>query len=304
MTEERITSYDVFRGILLIGMIVFHLLVNLTNITFDQNYFYWVPLGFMLFLGIIIGKFLAGRNKKIITIGIKLAAIFIILNIPNFISKNFTLTQLIIGDQKIFSFEILLPMSILTFISIGLNKFIKTYKTALITGIALLSIITYLYLINIYSYNLSFIIYGIVGYFIGKNLDLDSISKNLYNRIFLKVSIIALIPFFIINHTGIIEILVITQVLAFYFITAKIFNKNKLLTVLGKHSLFLYVFHIVIIKIVSIFYKTPSTLQLAIIIPLLLLTCYITANFSESRIGRKILDYPLLKKAKSPFLKN
>lgn len=251
MKEARITSYDAFRGLLLIGMVVFHLLVNLSDIKFDQNYFYWVPLGFMLFLGVILGKFLDGKNKKVITLGIKLAAIFLILNIPNFISKSYTPAQLIIGDQQIFSFEILLPMSLATFVSISLNKFIKNCKTALIASLALLSALTYLYLINVYSYNLSFLIYGIIGYFIGKNLDLDNISKKISNKIFPVVIFASLAPFLAINSAGIIEILIVLQVLALYFLTAKLFNKNKLLIVLGKHSLFLYVFHIVLIKIAS-----------------------------------------------------
>ncbi|MEK7085942.1 MAG: hypothetical protein AAB953_02920 [Patescibacteria group bacterium] len=287
MRGERITSYDAFRGLLLVGMVIFHLIVNLSNLEFNQNYFYWVPLGFMLFLGIILAKFLDGKNKKIITLGIKLLAIFLILNIPNFISKNYTPSQLIIGDQKIFSFEILLPMSIATFASIGLNKFIKTHKIALITSIILLSILTYLYLTNIHSYNLSFLIYGIIGYLIGKNLDLDNISKNISKKTFLIVILASIIPFFTINSAEIIEILIILQVLALYFLTAKIFNKNKFLIVLGKHSLFLYIFHIVVIKIALFYYKIQSIIPLIVIIPLFLLACFTIANFFEKR---NILD--------------
>ncbi|MFA4891006.1 MAG: heparan-alpha-glucosaminide N-acetyltransferase domain-containing protein [Candidatus Gracilibacteria bacterium] len=283
MKGERITSYDVFRGLLLVGMVIFHLIVNLSNLEFDQNYFYWVPLGFMLFLGVILGKFLGGKSKKIVILGIKLAAIFLILNIPNFISKDYTPAQLIIGDQRIISFEILLPMSIMTFISIGLNKIVKNYKTALITSLALLSALTYLYLINIYSYNLSFLIYGIIGYLIGKNLDLDNISKKISNKTFIVVILAALIPFLVIGHAGIVEILIILQVLALYFLTAKIFDKNKFLTVLGKHSLFLYIFHVVLIKTASYFYKIQSIVPLIIIIPLVLFICFMVANFSEKR---------------------
>ncbi|MFA6992038.1 MAG: hypothetical protein WC269_02010 [Candidatus Gracilibacteria bacterium] len=253
MKKDRVTSYDSFRGLLLAGMVIFHIIVNLSDLKFDQNYFYWVPLGFMLFLGVILGKFLDGKNEKVITLGIKLAAIFLILNIPNFISKNYTPSQLIIGDQKIFSFEILLPMSIATFISIGLNKFVKTHKSALIVSLALLSILTYLYLINIYSYNLSFLIYGIIGYLIGKNLDLDTMSKKISKKTFLLVILALLVPFFVINYAGIVEVLIILQVLALYFFTAKIFDKNKFLIILGKNSLFLYVFHIVLIRIISSF---------------------------------------------------
>lgn len=251
MSEKRITSYDAFRGLLLIGMVIFHVLVNLTQLEFNQNYFYIVPLGFILFLGIILGRFLAGKNKKTISLGIKLAMIFLILNIPNFTSKNFTATQFILGDQKIFSFEILLPMSMVTLSSLGLNKFIKKRNAAIFTSLALLLILTYLYSINIYFYNLSFLIYGIVGYFIGRNTDLDKLSKKLSWKAFTIIIISSLAPFFAINHFGNVEVLVIFQTLALYLLTAKIFSKNNLLIILGKHSLFLYILHIVLIKIIS-----------------------------------------------------
>jgi uncharacterized membrane protein YcfT len=253
MQKERITSYDAFRGLLLVGMVIFHVIVNLTNIEFNQNLFYWVPLGFMLFLGVILGKFLDGKNKKIIILGLKLAAIFLILNIPNFVFKNYTPAQLIIGDQKTFSFEILLPMSIATFASVGLNKLVKTHKTALITTLCLISILTYLYFINIYSYNLSFLIYGIIGYLIGKNLNLDNLSKTLSKSTFAVIILASIIPLFIIDRAGIVESIIILQVLALYFITAKIFDKNKLLILIGKYSLVIYVSHIILIKIASLY---------------------------------------------------
>ncbi|MCK9186264.1 hypothetical protein M0P48_02385 [Candidatus Gracilibacteria bacterium] len=283
MQRERITSYDAFRGLLLVGMVIFHIVVNFSNIAFDQNFFYWVPLGFMLFLGVIIGKFLDGKTKKIIILALKLLGIFLILNIPNFILKNYTPAQLMIGNNQIFSFEILLPMSVLSFLSLGLNKFVKTRKTALILSIILLAILTYLYTINIYSYNLSFIIYGIIGYFLGKNLDIDDISKKISNKIFPIIIFMSLAPFFIINYTGILEILIISQVLAMYFIIAKIFSKNNFLIILGTHSLSLYVLHIVIIKIISLFYKTASIPALIILIPISLFACFIIAKFTQKK---------------------
>lgn len=256
MKEERITSYDVFRGLLLIGMVVFHLVVNLSDIKFDQNYFYLVPLGFMLFLGVILGRFLGGRSKKVMVLGAKLAVIFIVFNIPNFISKDYTPAQLVIGDQGIFSFEILLPMSIMAFVSIGLDRFVKGRVTAVILSGALLFILTYLHVVGVYSYNLSFLIYGVVGYLIGGNLDLDGIARRMSGWAFLGVIGASLVPFLAIGRFGIVEILVILQVLALYFLTAEVFGKNKFLILLGKNSLALYVLHIVLIRIVvSLFFR-------------------------------------------------
>jgi len=254
MKKERITSYDVFRGLLLVGMVVFHLAVNLSDIKFDQNYFYLVPLGFMLFLGVILGRFLGGRSKKVMILGAKLAVIFIVFNIPNFISKNYTPAQFVIGDQGIFSFEILLPMSAMAFASIGLSRLAKGRLAAVVLVLALLSVLTYLYVIDVYSYNLSFLIYGAVGYLIGKNLDLDGIARMMSGWAFLVVILASLAPFLAIGRFGIVEILVVLQVLALYFLAARVFGENKFLILLGKNSLVLYVLHIVLIRIVALLF--------------------------------------------------
>lgn len=283
MTKERITSYDSFRGVLLVGMIIFHLTVNLSSLVFNQNYFYWVPLGFMFFLGVVLGQFLSDRPKKVIMLGIKLALIFSILNIPNFIYKNYTISQFLIGDQKTFSFEILLPMSVTIFSSILVNKYVKTTKTALITSAILALILTYLYAINFYSYNLSFLIYGIIGVMLGKNINLDNLSKKIQKITILPVVLVSVAPFFILNLTGILEILIILQVMAIYLIAGKILAKSNFLILLGKHSLLLYVSHIIIIKIISDFYKTASGGQLLLIIPIFLTLCFLTAKFLEKK---------------------
>jgi len=256
MKSERITSYDAFRGVLLVAMVVFHLVVNLTGLKFDQNYFYWVPAGFTLFLGVILGRFLVGKTRKTAILGAKLLGIFLVLNVPNFIGKDYTLMQLTLGDQKVFSFEILLPMSIATFVSIFLWKLVpprwaggvRAHRAEIIFGAMLILLLTYLHAIGFYSYNLSFLIYGIIGCLIGKSLDLDAISGKMSAWAFLVVILVAATAFFVVGKVGIIESAILLQVLVLYLLTAKIFGKNRILTVLGRQSLILYVLHIVAIK--------------------------------------------------------
>ncbi|MFA5855127.1 MAG: hypothetical protein WC846_02470 [Candidatus Gracilibacteria bacterium] len=249
MKAERITSYDAFRGVLLVAMVVFHVIVNLTNLKFDQNYFYWVPAGFMLFLGVILGRFLRGKDRKTVMLGVKLMGIFLVLNIPNFIEKDYTLMQLILGDQKVFSFEILLPMSIATFVSILLWKSVKGRGAEIALGLVLVFLLTYLHAVGFYSYNLWFLIYGIIGCLIGGSLDLDALSEKMSAGAFLVVVLMAIVPVFVVGSWGITESIIILQVLALYFLTAKMFGKNRVLIVLGRQSLALYVLHIVLIKI-------------------------------------------------------
>jgi len=160
----------------------------------------------------------------------------------------------VIGDQGIFSFEILLPMSAMAFASIGLSRLAKGRLAAVVLVLALLSVLTYLYVIDVYSYNLSFLIYGAVGYLIGKNLDLDGIARMMSGWAFLVVILASLAPFLAIGRFGIVEILVVLQVLALYFLAARVFGENKFLILLGKNSLVLYVLHIVLIRIVALLF--------------------------------------------------
>jgi len=271
---KRITSYDVFRGLLLVCMVFFHLLVNLSDVKFDQNYFYFVPLGFMLFLGVILGQFLKGSSRKVLVLGAKLAAIFFVFNVPKFVSlfsgegslAQLDLVKLAVGDQKIFSFEILLPMSLVAFASIGIWRvgrvvrgrvasgcgagIISSVVATVVATVALISLLTYMYFVNVYSYNLSFFIYGLIGYFIGENLDLDGIARRMSGWKLIVVFVAIVAPFFVIGRFGIVEVLVILQVLALYFLVTKAFDKNKFLIFLGKNSLALYIAHIVVIKAV------------------------------------------------------
>ncbi|MBI2634888.1 hypothetical protein HYW82_04450 [Candidatus Peregrinibacteria bacterium] len=242
MQNFRILSYDVFRGILLIGMVVFHVLVNLTSFRFNQELFYWVPLGFVLFLGVILARFLTDKFLKKIKLAAKLLIIFLAFNIPNFLHNDIHFSDFIIGSSRLFSFEILMPMVLVIMLSLLLDKIKKS-------GLMLCFLFPALIALNysgIDSYNLLFTIYGLIGYFVGKNFDLNGYAKNKLS--FAAAILFSAVPFFIIQYFQLFDFIVVAQVLAMYFLCKFLLGNNHLMAELGRYSLFLYVAHIVLIK--------------------------------------------------------
>jgi len=249
MQKVRILSYDIFRGILLIGMVVFHIIVNLTSLNFNQELFYWVPLGFVLLLGVILAKFMENKSLGKIKLAIKLLAIFLIGNIPNFLHKDINLNDFIIGNSEIFSFEILIPMILVILITLFFTNFRKN-KLFLSILFFLLIFINYP---GVHSYNLLFTIYGLIGYFIGSAFNLNPHPGK--KRLLIPVFVFSVIPFLIIQYFQLFDFLILIQVLSMYFLFNFLFENNQILAILGQYSLFLYVTHIVLLKSLSAYYQ-------------------------------------------------
>lgn len=251
--KVRVQSYDVFRGVLLVGMVVFHVIVNLTRLEFNQELFYWVPLGFVLFLGVVLGKFLVGRFGKKIKLSAKLLGIFLLGNVLNFWKNDISWRDFVLGSRDLFSFEILLPMIVVIVLSLLLDK-IRLNKALFWGALAglCLTLIIFQYF-GIDSYNLLFGWYGLIGYFAGRSLDLDRILNNRSWRVLIWVFalLFAVIPFLVIQYWQLFDALIVMQVVAMYFLFNFVFDRNRILVVLGKYSLVLYVGHIVLIKILE-----------------------------------------------------
>lgn len=245
MQKERVLSYDVFRGVLLIGMVVFHVIVNLTNLQFNQELFYWVPLGFVLFLGVVLARFLRGKSVKKIRLALKLLLIFVVGNVPNLLNKPIEFKDFLVGDPALFSFEILFPMVVVILASAVLDRAKQTKTLLVLSFIALIS----LYFLKIDSYNLHFSLYGLIGYFIARDFDLNSYLQNKWMNV---VSVVlSVVPFFVVQYFGFFPLLIVLQVLAMFFLCNLIFGGSKTLVLLGKRSLMLYVAHVIIIRGVS-----------------------------------------------------
>lgn len=254
--EKRIFSYDIFRGILTIWMIIFHLFLNLTNFEINTFFYYWIPVGFMIFFWAVIGQFLSKKPKKILFLSLKLLLIFLLLNSKN-IFDNFNsniFQNLLIWNQEIFSFEILFAMwfslFLIPFFSF-LNKiFWKFFAIFPLFFILILDFTSF------YSYNLLFIFYWLFWFLAWKNFNLDNFSKKILEK---KNSKYLLILWFFISTFSVIffelRFLVILQVLFLYFLANFIFWENKILIFLWKNSLFIYIFHIFLIKWIAFFLK-------------------------------------------------
>ncbi|MFA5829888.1 MAG: hypothetical protein WC843_05360 [Candidatus Gracilibacteria bacterium] len=248
MQKQRIQSYDIYRGLLLTGMVIFHIITNLTSLQFDQRFFYWIPMGFVIFLGVILARFLQNKTHKKLILALKILACFLIFNIPNYLKSDFNLFELIKGNQVIFSFEILLPMSLLILISIPMDKLIKN---SIYSGLISLIAIIILNLSGFYSYNLAFLLYGLVGYFLSLNWDLHSTATNLKNRQSIFALLTCIIPFIILAFGNFYDFIFIPQVFAVYFLIARVLPKNQMLSFLGRNSFYIYIGHIFVIKAIS-----------------------------------------------------
>ncbi len=252
MQKQRIQSYDIYRGLLLAGMVIFHIITNLTSLSFEQRFFYWIPMGFIVFLGVILGRFLKNRTNKKLILALKVLACFLIFNIPNYLKSEFNFFELIKGNQVIFSFEILLPMALLILLSIPLDRLVKFAHYGTLISLAA---ITVLNLAGFYSYNLAFLLYGLVGYFISLKLDLHSLAAEQENSQSLLALLICIIPFIILAFGHFYDFLFIPQIFAAYYLIVRILPQERFLSFLGRNSFTIYVGHIFIIKIITLIIK-------------------------------------------------
>ncbi|MFC1616324.1 hypothetical protein ACFL21_04235 [Patescibacteria group bacterium] len=294
-TKSRIISYDLYRGILLIAMVIFHVAANLSRIPFNHELFYWIPAGYTLFLGVILGQFLKKRSKKCFKLGIKLLILFLIPNLIILIKNPEHLLQLFPGNIEIFSFEILLPMSIITFLTIPSQK-IPSKIIPFFLGTLLMATLA-LDILNINYYNLSFIIYGLIGYSAAISWNLDNQFKKFQELFIIFFSIITIGIFWYTSKYGISHFLITLQCFTIYF-ALKLTLKTKFLTKIGADSLFLYIAHIVIIKIISEWFILENLIEITLIGTLILLI----SIFAHNIFRKTLIFLAKLKKSEIPSI--
>jgi len=301
--SHRFSSYDIFRGILIIGMIFFHTFANFYSQSFNQNLYYWIPVGFMIFLGIIVGEFLSNKPNKTFKIGLKLITVFCCFNVFNIYINfsNISLLDFIFGNQQIFSMEILLPMSIFLFLVNLINLF--KYKTnnkqhnKLLKIIFLLIILLTIIIsdfINFYSYNLLFILYGLIGYLIPKILNIhywvDYINTNKFKILNILLIIIS---FLFIYYENMYRIIAVFQVILLYICFSDLYC--LVFKHMGYNSFFIYVFHIILIKLIKTFFHI-STDRIGLIL-LIFIIVLSTSNIASYFLNKVItIKNKLLKK--------
>ena len=259
---SRIVSFDIFRGFLVINMILFHILVNFLLKDSSLNYFNWVSGGFILFLGIIISQFLFDKPKKMFLLASKLLLIYLLVNFRLIFSifsdvSNFqNYYNLLSANQSVVSFEILfdmfLTLILAIFISILKFDFGSNY-TKLILILSFCSLI-FLEFFTVYNYTLIFLNIGIFGIFLGKAINLDNFATRIQksnNYLILLFLVISISVFQFIYESNLWFLVVLQSIFLYFlcFILAKTKLSNFLIF-LGKNSLNIYILHIILIKLI------------------------------------------------------
>jgi uncharacterized membrane protein len=243
----RIQSYDIYRGLLLTAMVVYHVVANLTPLRFDLRYSYWIPMGFVLFLGVILARFLQNKTRKKLWLAAKVLAAFFVLNIPKYLDTEFTFARLVRGDLYFFSFEVLLPMGLLVLVSVALDGTKRfAYPLAGLT----FGCIVVLNLIGFDSYNLAFLLYGLVGYFLALEVDLHALAVRLQGRCAVPLALVSALPFVLLAFDNFFDFLFVLQVIACFFLFTRLVPSNRALSFVGRQSFVIYIAHIIIIKLI------------------------------------------------------
>jgi uncharacterized membrane protein len=246
-SSGRVQSYDIYRGLLLTAMVVYHVVANLTPLRFDLRYSYWIPMGFVLFLGVVLARFLRNKTRKKLWLAVKVLAAFFLLNIPKYLDADFTLARLARGDLYYFSFEVLLPMGLLVLASVFLDR---TRRVAYALTAVTFASIVYLNLTGFDSYNLSFLLYGLVGYFLALRLDLHALAITQRGWYAVPLVLVSALPFALLGLGYFLDYLFVLQVIACYFLVTRLIPRSRVLGFVGRHSFVIYIAHIIAIKII------------------------------------------------------
>jgi uncharacterized membrane protein len=246
-SARRVQSYDIYRGLLLTAMVVYHVVANLTPVRFDLRYSYWIPMGFVLFLGVILARFLQNKTRKKLWLAAKVLAAFFVLNIPNYLDPGFTLARLARGDLYFFSFEVLLPMGLLVLVSIALDR---TGRFAPLLALLAFACVVFLSVIGFDSYNLSFLLYGLIGYFVALRVDLHALAVAQNSRLAVPLVLVSALPFVLLTLGHFLDYLFVLQVIACYFLLTRLVPRNRPLSFVGRQSFVIYIAHIILIKVI------------------------------------------------------
>ncbi len=291
---KRLAELDIFRGFLVLGMIVFHSWLHLYEEKIPEAYFHFVPTGFVLFAGILIGKVLSGRKTsfQIYTRGLKLFIIFLLLNVPFWIVGKISLYRIAVsfiqGNPTFSSFEILLPIA-LTIISAPF--FLKLRPPSLFFLIGLLGL-GMLDLFQYFPYTVKFFIIGVMGIFFGRSdllnyfLRAEKDKLRICISFFLSAILVLSLPSLPLSWS-LQMILTLSLFLWVPYVLEKIPGMRSMLMNFGKYSLILYIFHVVLIQSLKHFplFVTRSPLILFSEIIGVTLICVLVVSVLEA--GRK-----------------
>lgn len=262
--RERVLFYDILRGFLIISMIYFHVVLA-THPSPHLKIFVFTTVGFILISGIIIGQFSKVKENygKLVVRGIKLLIIFSFLNLLGWSvfgwAKGSYWEIVVLGNPDITSFDILVPIGYMLLFSKVIDS-INYQKTTLFLLFSVLLALDYLHNAFNYGhcYNIYLLVVGFIGISLGKLTNIEAVFS-IYSK---NPKIIASVFFamgcsfyFVYFYSVYSAIHVFNAYMLFYmlkyFQNYIPFLQNKL-AFLGQHSLFLYLSHIIILKLLML----------------------------------------------------
>lgn len=314
---SRDLSLDFVKGILVIGMIIYHMMTYFSNATYKEfSYVRFVTGAFIFLSGYIISAFYTSKygidkaaiSMRLLIRGIKLLLIFTFINIliistgignPNkpmldimTFMNNITNIYLY-GSYKYISFFILLPISYVLMIS---PIFILHTSSKILINIILAILIISLILLNIGSEIIDLGIIGLIGLLVGSVIGIMEIVFYIKNRYIIIFGIV----FFIYNmeyfNRYIIgySICIMILIKLFYDFAKSLCIKNSLVQIIimfGQYSLVCYIMQIVFLQgLVRILPKQKwgigcETMSIFIGTNIFLLALCISVTFLRNRFG-------------------
>ncbi len=277
---SRIQSLDTSRGVLVCGMIVFHVLLHLYQGSVRAAFLAFIPAGFLLFSGVLVSNVLQERKTtfQIVVRGTKLLVLFLLCNLILWLHSPFPLKEmamsLIYANPQTMSFEILVPIAWTVILS---PVFLRLHPR--FTSISALSGLLMLDLTQTFPFTLKFFIIGVLGIGIGKQRILRFLSTDdrMSDRNAIIVALFSAILYMLLgmwNHSSWV-LQTFFVVVAFSSLPTFIVRSHRLasaLSLLGRHSLFLYVFHVMLIASLSRLFHVSTHSMLAIVVIALAVT--------------------------------
>jgi predicted acyltransferase len=248
----RLVGFDYFRGFLLLSMVLAHTAINLGKTEPSPTLYQFVSTGFVLFVGLLLSLVLIERKQlsEIIWRGVKLLLVFLLFNLLLWLAgiydwpPNF---EFFLANTSAYStLEILLPISLVVIIAPILRKFL-TAPLLLAIGLSLLLIMD---VTSLYPYSFKYLAIGLLGLAFGELIPRSYWDAKRLQPVFLPLALLLVLAISFVNYWLFNVLLVLTL----YFILAPVFVKTQLnfLSLLGQNSLFLYVLHILLIRLIMI----------------------------------------------------
>jgi peptidoglycan/LPS O-acetylase OafA/YrhL len=271
---SRDLPLDFVKGMLVIVMVIYHVM-NIFSTASAEAYGYirFVSGSFIFISGYIISTFYEqkfqkdriGTSERLVARGLKLLLIFTILNILIHLTGfgnpdkteigmqkylNNLLTIYILGDSRYASFQILIPISYLLILS---PVFLLLHESRKFLTLVSLMVAFCFSFLDIKSFNIGFVIIGIIGISIGMVMNKLEVSFVIKSR---PIIFSCLLPcIYLMGYmdrnvmTYSIGIMIVIKL--FYDIgkTAELGNHiNKAIILFGQYSLLCYIVQIIFLQ--------------------------------------------------------